>query len=475
MALNMADWQADQRALKEADRQSKQQATATLQSFQNTYVAKSTLSALQKEGREKQRMAQEQNHNYRASFTGTAGTAAGGGSNKTKIEREVQQADIVMGDSREDVFMPTTGIKVSDVVANLNHHQPSEEEIAMDPPVPPPIVEVAEDVASGINVSGALANLKLQPKEEEIVMDPVAPPTIVKVAPNTADVAMGDSREDVATAINVSGAVTNLDHQPNEEEEIMMAPPAPPPIVKVDPTTRADVAMRDSREDVTTGINVSGAVTNFNLQPKEEEEEEIVLDPPAAPTVVKVAPTPPPTVVAPTTGINVSDVVTNIGEDEIEAEGMVMVENPHRDSDEWVSVPPPDDPFSLSTVKHSNVSATATVVAPTLTNVDFTFAVLSFEQPPHVEKYLRAAAFIVGVEDDATLKSMQQQQQQQASTGDDRPCWVHKYLVTATVRVCLIGHSHVEAKQHVLGLLKTAVQDGSFFSIASSPPPDDKE
>jgi hypothetical protein len=64
----MQDWQAQQRALKEAERQSKTQAAELLHAHQNTTVQSSTLKQLKDQDRLDKLRAQQELHQYRASF-----------------------------------------------------------------------------------------------------------------------------------------------------------------------------------------------------------------------------------------------------------------------------------------------------------------------------------------------------------------------------------------------------------------------
>jgi hypothetical protein len=116
-------------------------------------------------------------------------------------------------------------------------------------------------------------------------------------------------------------------------------------------------------------------------------------------------------------------------------------------------------------MKHSNFDVNDDAdTAPTTVDVDFSFALVTLAEQPDVTKYLRAAAFIVGddsVVGPAQIKSMQPQ-------NADRP-GVYKNLVTASLPIGLKhGHPSEESRQHVLGLLKTAVRDGSLFTVAST-------
>jgi hypothetical protein len=109
----MTDWQVRQRVLKATDREINNQAAATLHSFHNTSVEKSTLSTLQKEEREKKRMSQEQLHQYQAAFTGTIG--------KSPARRSAAQH------GSEPSMDVTSGLSVSDAIANLNQQRQEEE------------------------------------------------------------------------------------------------------------------------------------------------------------------------------------------------------------------------------------------------------------------------------------------------------------------------------------------------------------
>jgi hypothetical protein len=294
--LNMLDWQAQQRALKAADRQSKHQAAETLHSFQNTAVEQSALYALQKEDREKKRMSQEQLHQYRAAFTGT---------NKAKGDKEAARIDTVQ--SIDDV---TTGIHVLDAVANFNQ-QPNEPEFQRGEPY----------------------TRSVQP-------------------------VVGETPE------------------PNVTEH---------------------ATAQDERDGAMATVEAAG-------------------------------------------------------------DGMVLVDEPSQDSDEWVTVAPPASEWLGPALKHSNVQ-TPRVVTPL--PVEFTFALVSQDQPPHVERYLQAAAFVLGVDDIPTIKAMT------CTELEDRP-GVYKYMVTCSVNVTMPGHSDGQAKLHVLGLLKVAMRDGSLFTLATS-------
>lgn len=67
---NMMDWAAKQRALKDAERQSKNESTEYLRSYKPTLLQENSLKTMKEEDREKNRLAQEQLHNYRAKFVG---------------------------------------------------------------------------------------------------------------------------------------------------------------------------------------------------------------------------------------------------------------------------------------------------------------------------------------------------------------------------------------------------------------------
>mmetsp|Transcript_24896 Transcript_24896/g.41242 ORF Transcript_24896/g.41242 Transcript_24896/m.41242 type:complete len:363 (+) Transcript_24896:106-1194(+) len=170
------------------------------------------------------------------------------------------------------------------------------------------------------------------------------------------------------------------------------------------------------------------------------------------------------------------------------AEEMVMVEKPEDFSgEEWVSVPPPlapqpsKDEWGDMTVKHMNfdAAAAATVAAveeppppttPPLT-VDFTFALVTLSAQPDVTKYLRAAAFIVGDESVVGPAQLKLAMQPQSNTVNQQRPGVYNHLVTASLALKQQRGASIESRQqHVLGLLKTAVQDGSFLAVASATP-----
>jgi hypothetical protein len=133
------------------------------------------------------------------------------------------------------------------------------------------------------------------------------------------------------------------------------------------------------------------------------------------------------------------------------------------DVDEWVSVAQPADDPDHMTMKHSNRGVHQQPVIPVSgVAVDFSFAVVSMDQPPNIEKYLCAAAFVVGVQDIPVLKSM-------TCTGPiaARP-GVFKYVVTCSMSFKLPGHSDSVAWLHVLGFLKAALNDQSIEAIANS-------
>ena len=350
----MTDWQAQQRALKATDREMKNQAAATLHSFQNTTVEQSTLSTLQKEEREKKRMSQEQLHQYRAAFTGTTG--------KSPTRRSAAQAD-----GSEPAMDVTSGLSVSDAIANLNQ-QRTEEEFPV----------------GGQPRSFASTDISLQ-KEE---------------APSTLEYSYANDK--------LSGSETN-DKLAGSE------------------TTAGSMVLVDSPHEMDS------------LAP-DLVGEPVVIDH--------------------------SDDEGDEGDDlfetqEAEPDGMVLVDAPKHDFDEWVSVAQPADDPDHMTMKHSNRGVHQPAI-PVSVAVDFSFVLVSMDQPPNIEKYLRAAAFVVGVQDVPVLKSM-------TCTGPiaDRP-GVFKYFVTCSMSVKFPGHSDSVARLHVLGLLKAAINDRSFEAIANS-------
>jgi hypothetical protein len=213
-----------------------------------------------------------------------------------------------------------------------------------------------------------------------------------------------------------------------------------------------------SIDDVTSGINVSDAVAAFNQQPPETDilhgESQFRPVPPLEEETTELN----FTNLAPTE----NDIDTPIAPVEGGADGMVLVDEHGNDSDEWVSVaaPPPltSNEWNGPTIKHSNVQMPR-VVAPL--PVEFSFALVSQDQPPNVDRYLHAAAFVLGVDNVPTVTSMTW------SELEDRP-GVYKYMVTCSVNVTMPGHSDGQAKLHVLGLLKVAMRDGSLFTLATS-------
>jgi hypothetical protein len=213
-----------------------------------------------------------------------------------------------------------------------------------------------------------------------------------------------------------------------------------------------DVDGGSTEDDVTSGINVLDAAASFGKSPEAAPElfggGTFSMPSQETPTVEPASNPPPPPVEEP-----------------------VMVEKPEDSSgEEWISVPPQaqptEDEWGQMTMKHTNFDASAVDVdaAPTTVDIDFSFVLVTLAEQPDVTKYLRAAAFIVGddsVVGPAQIKSMQPQ-------SADRP-GVYKNLVTASLPIGLKhGHASEESRQHVLGLLKTAVRDGSLFTVAST-------
>lgn len=217
--------------------------------------------------------------------------------------------------------------------------------------------------------------------------------------------------------------------------------------------SRTDTAQ--SIDDVTSGINVSDAVAAFNRQP---QETEILQGQPQTHSVAPFEGEAPEQSL--TNLLPEKEIDTPFAPVEAAADGMVLVDEHGNDSDEWVSVAPPSSAHDWNgpAIKHSNVQ-TPRVVTPL--PVEFTFALVSQDQPPNVERYLRAAAFVLGIDDIPTLTSMT------SSELEDRP-GVYKYMVTCSVSVTMPGHSDRQAKLHVLGLLKVAMRDGSLFTLATS-------
>jgi hypothetical protein len=346
----MMDWQAQQRALKATDREMKNQAAATLHSFQNTTVEQSTLSALQKEEREKKRMSQEQLHQYRAAFTGTPG--------KHAHRRATEHADGV---------------------------------------------ESATDVTSGVNVSDAIANLNQQQKEEDFIMGGLArPETVTNVS---------SQKEDTLSTFDVADTNEKLAESETTTDSMVLVE---------SPHDMAHDLLR-SVPDLIRENHVTDQMDDFD-----DGEGDDLFDP------------------------------LDAGPD-----GIVLVHEPKHDFDEWVSVTQSADDLDHMTTKHSNRDVHHSVI-PVSVPVDFSFALVSMDQPPNVDKYLRAAAFVVGVQDVPVLKSM-------ACTGPivERP-GAFTYMVTCSLPVKLPGHSQDTAKLHVLGLLRAAINDRSFESIANS-------
>lgn len=207
-----------------------------------------------------------------------------------------------------------------------------------------------------------------------------------------------------------------------------------------------------AEDDVTAGVSVSDKVANMNYTPTGEEA------PPAAGQA--------------------DGILVEKPDDSSLTEPMVMVAEKSPDgseespkdgsSQEWVAVPPaPEQPteeeWGQMTMKHDNFGDTPRQSLPSVVNVDFTFALLTQYETPDVDKYMKAAAFVVGdaVSGESVVKSMQQHP-------FDRP-GVRKFVVTATMpSTVMSGHTGDESRKHVLGLLKTSVQDGTFYSIALS-------
>lgn len=345
--LNMLDWQAQQRALKAADREMKNQAAATLHSFQNTTVEQSTLSALQKEEREKKRMSQEQLHQYRAAFTGTPG--------RNTQRRSTEHADGV---------------------------------------------ESSTDVMAGINVSDAIANLNQQRTEDEFIVG--GREHLTNVSSHKEDTSspfdFSDTNDKLAESETTADSMVLVESPHDMPHDLL---PPVPDLIHEDHVT-------DQEDDDDDG------------------EGDDLFDP------------------------------IDAGPD-----GIVLVHEPKHDFDEWVSVTQPADDLDHMTMKHSNRDVHHSVI-PVSVPVDFSFALVSLDQPPNVDKYLRAAAFVVGVQDLPVLKSM-------TCTGPiaERP-GAFKYMVTCSLPVKLPGHSQDAAQLHVLGLLRAAIKDRSFESIANS-------
>mmetsp|Transcript_5256 Transcript_5256/g.7592 ORF Transcript_5256/g.7592 Transcript_5256/m.7592 type:complete len:363 (-) Transcript_5256:74-1162(-) len=105
---NMLDWAAKQRALKAADRQSKNESAEYLRSYKPKSLENS-LKSMKEEDREKTRLAQEQLHNYRAKFIGgTGGTPS-------------RQKDINTDES--DNQEAKVEYSVAEAVDSLNNHE----------------------------------------------------------------------------------------------------------------------------------------------------------------------------------------------------------------------------------------------------------------------------------------------------------------------------------------------------------------
>jgi len=360
-AINMMDWQAQQKAMKEADRQSKSQSAQIRHNFKASgSFEPSALEGIKQVDREKQRLAQQQLHNYRAAFVGKDGST-------TSSSRRLLEEALV----EEDV---TSGIHVEDAVAGLDKR----------PEVVPDIVHEGGTFVKPVAGAGAGAG--------EAVVEFAADEAAVE-----------------ATTKNV---------EPVVEENAFSTPVAA--------AAEADAAPVVAAEEIPT---------------------------PAA-------------------------------------EEMVMVEKPEDFSgEEWVSVPPPlapqpsKDEWGDMTVKHMNfdAAAAATVAAveeppppttPPLT-VDFTFALVTLSAQPDVTKYLRAAAFIVGDESVVGPAQLKLAMQPQSNTVNQQRPGVYNHLVTASLALKQQqqrGASIESRQQHVLGLLKTAVQDGSFLAVASATP-----
>ena len=333
--INMEDWAAQQKALKDAERQKKSDSEAALHNYKGI-TEQSALTKLKEEDRAKQLLAQKQLHDYRSGFTGTG---------KARKTRDGWIADATSGDAEDDDV--TGGVSVSDTVANMNY-TPTEEDTSP---------------AAGHGW--------------------------------TADASGGGADDDNVTAgLSVSDKVANI----------------------ITPTEEAPAAGQAD------GILV-------------EKPDDLSLTEP----MVMVADKSPD------------------GSEESPKDGS---------SQEWVAVPPaPEQPteeeWGQMTMKHDNFGDAPRQSLPNVVNVDFTFALLTQFETPDVDKYMKAAAFVVGdaVSGESVVKSMQQHP-------FDRP-GVRKFVVTATMpSTVMSGHTGDESRKHVLGLLKTSVQDGTFYSIA---------
>lgn len=122
---NMMDWAAKQRALKAAERQSKNESAEYLRSYKPTSVEQNALKTMKEEDREKSRLAQEQLHSYRAKFIGRSGGKGTSSSQKVistvglnneEVKSDFSMAEAVdeLNNSRNPDGNPITPTKITE-------------------------------------------------------------------------------------------------------------------------------------------------------------------------------------------------------------------------------------------------------------------------------------------------------------------------------------------------------------------------
>jgi hypothetical protein len=448
--LNILDWQAQQRALKLADREMKNQATASLHSFQNKTVEQSTLYTIQKEDREKKRLSQEQLHRYRSGF-----------SNSSKKDKHKA------AESFEGNIEPATdmnGVNVSEIISNFNQ-KPSEEELIVGKPVTlfsnssSILSEPYQFSQSNLNNSN---DSHVESTEASLTVEPVLSQN--QVDTNLDMVLMDDNNRDISpAALEEAEKETGLK---NEINNVIPMDGEMGNMVVVDIPNVANAVGAEHVQDIKSSTgNVMASPQNVMVSSisyeKLTEENPLLVDsedwisvtPPINETydetkegnfcdVTGLVPSSPQTKQVTVPAVNLFDetVTADINHDKTHQN---LISNCA------------DDDAQQKTQENLGGSVSSV-------SVYFMFALLTYDITPAADKYLNAAASIIGPIATPTLLSLTKSDFDVGNNGSV------KYLVHCCLDVPLRGASEQQVKLDVLSRLKEAVSNGSFATLANS-------
>ena len=211
----MMDWQAQQKAMRDKDRKSKNQTAQVLHGYRSGYTGEQfSLSAIKAQDREKQLQAQQQLHNYRASTEVLSKMAP--------AKRERRGLGLA-GDGGADI-VNEAGLSVAELSANFNH-QPQQED-------QPNSNDQGTSILGGdpsmvvVEQPSAPPNEALTASDEWVsVPDPVTETTRAVETPGLLDPSVAPVEPVVPTPDPTTAAVPAV--APPVEPAPVVAPPAP--------------------------------------------------------------------------------------------------------------------------------------------------------------------------------------------------------------------------------------------------------